>query len=218
MASPPAMPAVEQLSDTRYRLGNLEIDSAKRTISFPAKVEQNEVLVEYLLVAAHGKVHESVFLADISASALNIAMKLLHFQESKELIQILDENHASTGEYFTVQDQQRRRMARLGITVDWQDGDTLQSYHPYQLINVESTNSLMPQAPWIYSGSELNKGKLQADNTGDIIAIFTDRSALINYSGEGREDDTIWLPNKQLLPAIGTAVTITLTQTNKPTP
>ncbi|MFC5049710.1 YdjY domain-containing protein [Rubritalea spongiae] len=210
------VPEVVQIDETRYRLGAIEIDSAKRTITFPAEVEQTEVLVEYLLVTAQGKVHESVFITEVDALELNIAMKLLGYKESKELIQILDENHEATGVYFKAKDEQTKRLSRLSISVYWELDGKQYHYHPHQLINVESTASHMPNAPWIYSGSMLNKGKLQASLTGDIIAVYTDRTALINYSGEGREDDTIWLPNKKLLPPLSTPVTITLTQTNKP--
>lgn len=216
LAEPTPLPEVKKISETFYQLGEVEIDSEKRTITFPATVEQNEVLVEYLLVTEKGKVHESVFKTQIDPLQLNIAMKLLGYQESKELIQVLDENYEPTGHYFKANSEQQRSLSRLSILVHWSSEGKLHSYHPYQLIDVESTGSHMPQSPWIYSGSLLNKGQLQAAITGDIIAIYTDRTSLINYSGEGREDDTIWLPNKKLLPPIGTAVTITLTQTNKP--
>lgn len=216
LADSQKMPEVKQIDATRYQLGAIEINSKKRTVTFPAKVEQNEVLLEYLVVTPQGKVHESLFITEIDPLELNIAMKLLGFQESKELIQVLDENYESTGVYFKAKDALVKQLSRLSITVQWDIDGKQVSYHPHQLIHVESTGSNMPEAPWIYSGSELNKGKLQAAITGDIIAIFTDRTALINYSGEGREDDTIWLPNKKIIPPLGTPVTITLTQTNKP--
>jgi hypothetical protein len=208
-------PAVKQISPTEFQLGKIVIDSDERTISFPAFVEQNEVLLEYLLVSTHGKVHESIFLTEIQALELNIAMKLLGYQASRELIPVLDENYEPTGAYYKASEDQKK-YSQLSISVSWKKGDKLETYAPHEFITVESTQANMPKSPWIYSGSELIEGKFQASATGDIIAIFTDRLALINYSGEGREDDTIWLPNKQILPPLGTPVTITLTQTNKP--
>ena len=215
LAEPSKMPKVEQINESQFRLGKILIDSKKRTITLPAFVEQNEVLVEYLLVSTQGKVHESVFLTEISPLELNVALKLLGFQESKELIPVLNENYEPTGAYFKSTEKQKKS-ARLSIAVSWEQDSTLVTKAPHELINVESTNTNMPQAPWVYSGSELVDGKFQASATGDIIAIYTDRLALINYSGEGREDDTIWLPKKEHLPPLGTPVTITLTQTNKP--
>lgn len=216
LADSQKVPEVKQIDAVRFQLGSIEINSEKRTITFPAKVEQNEVLLEYLLVTPQGKVHESLFSTSINPLELNIAMKLLGYQESKELIPILDKNYESTGVYFKAEDALATQLSRLSISVQWETGGKQVRYHPNQLIHIESTGASMPDAPWIYSGSELNKGKLQAAISGDIIAIFTDRTALINYSGEGREDDTIWLPNKKLIPPLGTPVIVTLTQTNQP--
>lgn len=213
IAEPVSMPKVEQISETQYQLGKLRIDSAERTITIPAFVEQNEVLLEYLLVSTQGKVHESAFLTEVTPLELNVAMKLLGYIESKELIPVLNENYEPTGAYHQSTEKQKKH-SRLNISMSWQDGENTVTKSPFELISVESTQADMPVAPWVYSGSELVDGKFQASNTGDIIAIFTDRLALINYSGEGREDDTIWLPKKDVLPPLGTPVTITLTQTN----
>ena len=73
----------------------------------------------------------------------------------------------------------------------------------------------MEAGSWVYGGSFMNNGQYVADLHKDLFAIFTDRAALGNYAGEGREDDTLWFPNQENMPAKGTPVTISLTQPKK---
>ena len=140
-------------------------------------------------------------------------MKLLGYKESKELLKILHENFTPTRNYHTATEQQKKN-SRFTITASWNVDGKEMSYDVTQLLKNSNTQHAMPDAPWIYSGSHMNKGNYQPDLSGDIIAIFTDRTSIANYSGEGRNDDTLWLPNQSVLPPLGTAVMLTFTQTN----
>ena len=207
-------PKVEQLSDTCYKLGEILIDSATRCIQLPAFVEQNEVLVEYLLVSTHGKVHESVFLTRVNPLELNIALKLIGLKESKELLQILDKNYQPTGKYYQATAPQKQH-SRLTITASWESQGKTVTYPVHRLINHASRKQTMAEASWIYSGSILEDENFLASSRGDMIAIYTDPIALINYAGDGRNDDMVWTPNKAKLPPLGSPVTLTLTKVKR---
>ena len=47
-----------------------------------------------------------------------------------------------------------------------------------------------------------------ADLNGEIAAIFTSNTAVANFSGKDREDDSVWIPHPQRVPARGTKVTV----------
>jgi len=168
-------PELIKIDATRYSLGNITIDKKKRTISFDATTEITENLIEYVLVNPEGKIHESLFVTKASPTNLNIAFKLLGYQENKSLFREFV-NDLPT-EFF-------------------------------QEASDESTKSL---AKWSYGGSFIHKGQFIAELNRDIIAVFTDRSAIANYTGKGREDDTLWFPLTKKVPAFGSKVKLTIT-------
>jgi len=212
-AEAPKKPEIEKLGKSTYKVGNITFDSAKGEIYFPATLEQNEVLIEYLLTKPEGKIHEALFITEISPFNLNVAMKLLGYKESKELLQILDENHSATGQFHKSTEEQKKK-SRFSIKASWKTDGKDVSHNVTQLLENTKTHEPMPDSPWIYSGSYMTNGNYQPDIGGDIIAVFTDRSSIANYSGDGHDDDTLWLPKQSLLPPLGTAVTITFIQTN----
>ncbi|MEO1856454.1 MAG: YdjY domain-containing protein [Rubritalea sp.] len=209
----PKKPEVKKIGERTYQLGKITFDSSKGEISFPATLEHNEVLIEYLLTAPEGKIHETLFITEISPFNLNVAMKLLGYKESKELLKILDENHTPTDKYHSATEIQKKK-SRFTITASWKVDGKKVSHDVTQLLENAKTQQPMPDSPWIYSGSYMINGNYKPDISGDIIAVFTDRSSIACYSGEGRYDDTLWMPKQSVLPPLGTAVTLTFTQTN----
>lgn len=49
----------------------------------------------------------------------------------------------------------------------------------------------------------------EQDATGDIIAVFSNPTAMINYPGDARTNDEVWSANPGVLPAKGAPVRIT---------
>lgn len=204
-------PNIENLGDNKYKIGSISFDSKKGELSFPATLEQNEVLIEYLITTSQGKIHEALLVTDILPFNLNVAMKLLGYKESKELLVILDEDFRPTGKPF-IPTEEQKKMSRFSISVSWKKGDDTITHDMTDLLENAKESTPMPKSPWIYSGSYMINGKYKPDLSGDIIAVFTDRSAMASYSGEGRDDDTLWMPKKELLPPLGTEVSITFKQ------
>lgn len=209
----PPKPEIKNLGGSRHQIGKITFDSKLQTIEFVAQVEQTEVLVEYFLVNQHGKIHESVFTTEILPFHLNVAMKLLGFQESLELLPVLGEDHIPTGKLHPATKEQKQH-SRFSISCSWKvDGETV-TQPAHKLVKRAHTKETLSSAPWIYSGSSVHNGKYKPDLTGDIFAIFTDANAVANYSGEGHDDDTLWLANRKVLPPYGTPVRITLKKLN----
>lgn len=201
---------IKKIDDHTYKIGIITINSKLRSISFPAKVEQNEVLIEFLVVNPKGKIHESIFISEVDAQHLNLAFKLLNYKESNELHRILDSDMRATDKFHSVAEDIKKQ-ARFTIHASWLENGKKVTSPIFPLIyNIDSKETL-PPAPFIYSGSYLLEGQLKAHINGDIISTFTDNASLASYSGKNREDDTFWSANKQKLPPQGTPVTLTLT-------
>lgn len=206
------------LPDGRLQLGKLTLDRKTRAISLPATLNMREGIQEYLLATEKGKLHECLLFTEISPLNLNVALKLLRYQESPELFEILDEQEYPTGKFHQVPEDQKAA-ARLSLTLQWEkDGKTV-SYPLNRLLYHSVLEKPMPaDEPWLYTGSYLLNGKFAAAHYGDIIAIHTNQPSLINFPGKDRLNDEVWIPHQKLLPPLGTPLTLIITPFNNSKP
>lgn len=208
-----ALSKLKKINETTYQLGKIIIDKKKRTISFEAEAEITSELVELAIVTPEGRIHESLFITDARPIHLNIAFKLLGYKENKSLYRVFV-NDIPTDVYQTATEEEKTK-SYFTTTVSWIDEKTKkkQSYNINELIkNAETKEAVSKENPkWSYGGSFLHKGVFAAEINEDLIAIYTDRGAVANFAGKGREDDTLWYPVEEKMPAKGTKVTITLT-------
>ena len=208
-------PEFIKVNATTYRLGVIEIDTKKRSISFDATTEITENLIEYVLVNPEGKTHESLFITNASPTNLNIAFKLLGFQENKSLFRKFV-NDLPTETFQEASDEQKAE-SYFKIDVSWLDPKSNKtiSHNINELIINEQTKETIgtaeSTAKWSYGGSFIHKGQFIAELNRDIIAVFTDRSVVANYTGKGRDDDTLWFPLTKKVPTSGTKVKLTIT-------
>ncbi|MGJ8656899.1 MAG: YdjY domain-containing protein [Akkermansiaceae bacterium] len=208
-------PKLQKINETTYKLGKITIDTKKRTISFDAATEITDTLVEYALVNPEGKVHETLFITDVRPINLNIAFKLLGFKENKSLYRQFV-NDIPTEAFQEATDEEKTQ-SYFTTTIHWTDEKTKKTHslNINELIQNAQTEktlaSVKEGAKWSYGGSFMHNGKFAAELNRDLIAIFTDRGAVANFAGEGREDDTLWHPVTEKMPAFGTKVTIVIT-------
>jgi hypothetical protein len=171
----------------------VELDRMARTVTIPAKVHVVEGLIEYLLVHATGKVHETLFSTEASPQDIHIACLLAGWAEPKG-----------------------KTPASIRIEVSWdtngpvriESAETLVAFakgHPRA-----NTVGHLEAGPWTYAGSMVDSAGFAASREGSIISLINDPAALVTNPRPGREDDTLHVPNGKLLPAAGTAVRITI--------
>lgn len=202
-------PAVKELGNGEYSLGQVLFHEDTRRISFPAEVNQNEGVLEFAICHEKGKIHEALLITKTSPLNLNIALKLLRYQSSPELFPILDENFESTGKYPEVSEAQKNA-ARLQILVAWElDGEKHEVSLNDLIYHLGNEREMEPE-PWVYQGSYLHNKAFKAETSGDIAAIYITRSSLFNFAGKDNLTDEPWIPNKKQLPPLGTPVTVTL--------
>lgn len=203
-------PPIKELGDGRYEVGLVTFDRKSREISFPASVNMQDGPLEYAIVHENGKIHESILITKTRPFHINIALKLLNFQESKELFPILDDDFRPTGKFPEVPEKVRNA-ARAEILLRWKSEDgkdheaTLNDWVTYTV-----TGQSLPPLPWVYGGSYFHENSFQAEASGDIVALFVNNASLFNWPGKDNNLDDVWLPSTKRIPAVGTPVTVTL--------
>ena len=184
-------PAIERIDATRFKLGDITFDSKQREIRFPAVVNMEEGLLEFLIVHQNGKIHESLLHTAISPTHLNVVLKLLRYQPSP-------------GEKVG-------KSSRLRIRFQWENNGKTRTVDANEWVQHAVTGAAMPTGPWTYHGSTIRDGRFQPEITGDLAAIFLTPSALITYPGKDNEDDTVWFSYPKRVPPIDTPVIVLIT-------
>lgn len=203
----PVQPAVERLDETRFRVGTVVLDHKTREIRFPATVNMTQGLLEYILVRPYGKVHESLLVTDSSAIDINLAFTLLRYQPSPELYALPNKKGGLSGKYPQVP-AATKAAARISMKIEWDDAGTTRTVPVHEWIQHAAKETMMPQTPWVYGGSVVEKGRFAAEITGDIVAIFTSSASLVNYPGLDKADDTVWFAFPGKVPPEGTKVSV----------
>lgn len=204
-------PLVRQTAPNLYQIGIVSINKETRELIIPANTNITEpgTIIEYLLIHANGeKIHESLLTTQADPFHVNIAIKLLNYQESPELFKVRRPD-GSIGEKYPVVSEEIKAAARFRVLVSWMDGETEKTIPVTEWIHNESSGKNMSPTAWVYNGSFVYDKKFNAQLTGSILAIFSDIGAIANYSGEDRNDDTLWSPSRDTPPA-GTAVKVIL--------
>ncbi len=209
-------PPVKELDEERVQIGEVVLNRKTREIRFPAAVNMaNGELLEFAIVHANGKVHESLLLTEVSPTHLNLAFKLLRYQGSPEFYAAYEEDGSITNSYPAVKEEVKAAN-RIDMTVEWKEQGKTRTAKINEWISNATTGQAMPADPWVYGGSIFFDGKFQAQATGDISAIFLSNAALINYSGKDNNSDEVWLPFPKRVPPEGTRVTVIITPHEKP--
>ena len=77
-----------------------------------------EGALEYAIVHQNGKIHEAILITKARPFHVNIALKILGYQESKELFPILGEDFRPTGKFPEVPEK-IKNSARVEIQLQW---------------------------------------------------------------------------------------------------
>lgn len=207
----PEQPLVKKISGDIYQVGAITFNKKTREISLSTQTNITDpgTLLEFVLAHSNGeKVHESLLVTEADPTHLNIALKLLNYQESQELFRPILEDGMRAEKFNSVKDDVRKA-ARFTAHVSWKEGGKSKTAPITHWLKNTTTGKPMPNTPWVYNGSYVHRNQFKAKLNGNIIAIFTNESAIANYPGADRMDDTLWVPAKAT-PREGTQVTVTL--------
>lgn len=196
-AAAPTNAPVKQLSPGVFEIGKVRLDKRQRTVSFPAVLNMNQALIEYLVVTSSGKTHESLLRTDVEPYQIHLAMLLLGakgagtnaFPESNALPLPGD---------------------KVAIELSWETGGKEKRCRAEELVYNRQAKSAMVRGDWVYNGSRMVEGSFVAQQIGSIVSVIVDPDALINNPRPGREDDEIWEIKETGLPRLETPVQVTI--------
>lgn len=197
-APPPAVPPeAEKIGENLYRIGKVTVDLKARTLTCAGKVNMDRDTVEYLAVAPHGKLHESVLLLDVRPLHLQVGLILLGLEPK--------------GGLRYQGDTQVPKGSPVQVFVSWQrDGRSVKVHAEDMVWNVEKKQP-MTRGAWVFSGSSIDKDGFVADRELSLIATYRDPAAVINNALPTGSDDSIYKVNQRIVPKWDTPVTVTVT-------
>ena len=185
---------VREIGGGIWEVGRVRLNKKERTVEFPAVVNMDNGLGEYLLVHVKGKLHESVLRTDVDPYQIHLAMLLLGVKGATTN----DWPESPTGLIPGVP---------VSIEVIWKQGNKEKRIRAEELIRDESRKAAMTKGPWTYNGSLQLEGMFLAQQSGSIVSVITDPEALINNPRPLRENDDNWTVNTRKVPPVETLVT-----------
>jgi len=189
----PAIPAMEKVGDGLYKLGNVELDLNKKTITVYGKVNMAYGLIELLACTKIGKVHESLLVLDVQPIHLQTALILLGL-EYEGGIRYQGDPRTPKGD-------------PVRIWVEWNKDGQIKRHRAEDLIFNRVKQSSMEHIDWVFTGSRINNnGTFMAQAVGTIITTFHDPDAIIDNPLPEGGDDTIYIVNNQIAPPKGTDI------------
>jgi hypothetical protein len=188
------LPEIRATGPGKFLLGKVRLDQQLRLVEFPAVVNMNTGAVEYLLVSAQGKTHESVLRTDVDPHQLHVAMLLLGATTATNTSARPGTDSALPGHEVEIQVRWGTNTSRLAPAE--------------QLVLNRKTQTTLSPGPWVYTGSRISEGAFVAERDGSIVSIIADLDALVNNPRPGREDDDLWAANHDKIPAVGTPLEV----------
>jgi hypothetical protein len=202
---------VKEVSPGIYELGTLKIEKEKSRIIFPARVNMDKGVLEYLLVGSQGATHEALLVTDVPVQDVHMAMLLLGAKgagihapapEDRPPPQI-------TSEYLKQAPELKGDRIFISVQVANKEGAKEIPVEDW----IISTKTAKPAArgPWIYNGSMFGAdGKFLAESDQSFVALLTYPVALMNNPRKQDGDDSLWGVNEKAIPAVDTPVLISI--------
>lgn len=201
-------PPIREIGDGIFQIGDVKFDKHAKTASFPASVNMNSGLIEYLLVGASGKTHESLFVTKVEPYHLHVAMLLIGGTGTPD--DGVKTTPPSAIDAVYLKSAPPIKGDKVTISVRWKLSDNATTMAAEDFVTDESKKKPMSRGPWIYNGSQVSDGIFLAQQELSFIALVTDPAALLNNPRPGCNDDQNWLINMKMAPPLNTPVEITI--------
>ncbi|MGP8198575.1 MAG: YdjY domain-containing protein [Limisphaerales bacterium] len=227
VGEPPPAPSnnepLRQISRDVFQLGAVRLDKSRKTVQFPAQLNMNDGVIEYLLVNARGKAYESLLRTDTEPYDIHLAMLLIGAKGAPQTAALLNAPivpfHVNRPATAT---NSSPALAIQGdcvsIELAWQSANGRRQLPAEDCIMNLATKTNASRGPWTYNGSRVVNGIFLAQREGSIVALIDDVDALANNPRPGNDNDQIWQINSNALPPLNAPVEVTFkleTQTNK---
>ena len=220
--APPEFSPPKEIAPGIFKVGTVHLDKNTATVTFPAKVNMNDGLLEYLMVSPQGPMHESLFTSEAAPQDVHMAMLLLG---AKGMVQQGGKEPARIDAEYLAK-APKLTGDRISLRVKWKDKDGKEQITPPErwierkiFTPKKPTRTVTAEdGPWLYTGSYFYENRFIAQVEGAFAAMVTFPGALINNPRTGSNDDHIWFVKTDAVPPVGTPVefSITLEPADKP--
>ncbi|OGR05766.1 MAG: hypothetical protein A2511_10120, partial [Deltaproteobacteria bacterium RIFOXYD12_FULL_50_9] len=191
---------IERLTPGVFKIGEITMNKDTQAITFPALVNMDKGLLEYLIVQSRGKTHESLLRTKVEPYHLQIAFLLLGFEGSDRPLLFQGDPEKPKGD-------------PVEITFNFHNKEgkpTTIKADEWVVKGGEAGLKEAGRMEWVYTGSMVRDNRFQAQIEASIAAIFHDPAAMIDNGSEGGESDKIWFVKEGTVPPVGTPVIVTI--------
>jgi len=200
--SPAAVRGDQQASaaSAGLRFGLVEVDPRARTVSFPARLNMSEGLIEYVLVTDYGKTHESLLTTEARPMDIQSALLLLNaVPGGTNAVAALDSAVPV------------RSAVRVGVRRESSNSFALEAVEGWVGVRgKDGEGAALKPGPWLFNGSFISPEGFAAHFEGSVISLIRDPVAMINNPRPGRDDDELHVARREAVPGVGSAVTVVL--------
>lgn len=212
-------PLLRELSPGVYELGKMRLDKNANTLSFPARLNMAEGLLEYLICTPQGSTHESLVVTEVRPSDIHFAMLLLGAKGAGLHAPAPEDAPPGqiNGDYLKKAPELKGDVITLSARWKGRDGKPATTPLEDWVLNT-STKQAAPRGPWTYTGSMFSENVFLAEQEGNIASLVTNPASLINNPRKGSKDDQVWVVNEKSVPAVETALEITISIQPAPAP
>ncbi len=191
---------LEKISPGQYRMGAIQLNKTEKSVTFPAVVNMDKGLLEYLLVRTSGKTHESLLRTDVEPYNLQVACILVGMEGTNAPLGFQGDPAKPKGDAIEIL-----------LQIAGKDGKP-QAIRPETWLTqrIGETSRDVPPLQWVFTGSVVFQGRLAAQLGGSIVALYHDPAAMVDNASPGGESDKIWFVKEGATPPVGTPVTVTL--------
>lgn len=199
---PPVAPAaIEKLSLTAYRVGNVRIDTVSKEVTATGVVNDVAVL-EFIANTKGGyKSYESLIELDTNAIDFNVGLILIGLERERSV----------TPRFHF--DPNVPQGDPVEVTVSWEDErGKRRKVQAEELVYNETSKKTLPKGPWVYTGSTFitNSTAFVADLDGVLIGFVHSPAPLIEHPAPMVGPYPANQPNKKLGLKPGTRVELTV--------
>jgi len=192
-----AAPAIVTIGPGMFRMGDILISKKFQTVSFPAQVNMDKGLLEYLLVRTGGKTHESLLRTNVQPVDLQLACLLLGLEGTDRPLRTQGDPEKPKGDPVEIS----MRVNRDGKYINIKPEEWLSK-------KVDNGFQDIGTVDWVFTGSVFYDGRFMAQVEGSLIALYHDPVALLDNTSPGGESDKIWFVKEGVVPDVGTPVTV----------
>lgn len=209
-----APPPLVEVSPGVFQIGLVRLDKTQKSVQFPAVLNQDHGLIEYLLVTTRGKTHESLLKTEAEPYHIHVAMLLLGAKgapQTRELLKVpTGEYHVNTPGAATNRLAELLKGDAIRIELSWTNDGKFVSMPAEDCVIDLQTGKTAARGKWNYNGSRVVDGVYMAQQQGSIVAMIDDVDAMVNNPRKGHENDQVWQVRTNGLPGLNASVTVTL--------